>query len=103
MPAGPALTSQEGRWYLSGELTFDTVPGLLQASEQLFVPQGEALHLDFNRVRRVDSAAVALLLEWLRRGDQNQQSIYYYRLPIALRRLAEIGGVAPLLPIEGRE
>ncbi len=96
----PVLTlSREGEQVrLKGEMTHATVVDALQQSESIF-SQTDALIIDLQEVRKVDSAALSLMLEWVRRGQQRHQEVAFTRLPQALHRLSRIGGVSTLLPI----
>jgi len=63
-------------------------------------PDGDgALVVDLGKVETVDSAAVSLLLSWLRRGQLNQVAISFANVPDNLMSLARLYGVAELLPL----
>ncbi|MBT3196945.1 MAG: STAS domain-containing protein [Gammaproteobacteria bacterium] len=92
------ITEVDGEISLKGELTFATVPTALREAPPLFVGQGE-LRVDLSKVRRLDSAGLALLMEWLRFANGQQRNIYFLNPPPQLERLARISGVSELLPI----
>ena len=78
---------------LEGPVTLDTVPGLAGgAQEQL--RQGARV-IDFHGVTEVDSSAVALALDWLRRAENNPLRLE--GLPAAMQNLAKLYGVSELL------
>ncbi|TMG74891.1 MAG: STAS domain-containing protein [Betaproteobacteria bacterium] len=56
---------------LEGAVTLDTVPGLIGAAEE-HLRQGGARVVDFSNVTEVDSAAVALAIECLRKASESQ-------------------------------
>jgi phospholipid transport system transporter-binding protein len=80
---------------LEGALTLDTVPGLARAAEE-HLRQGAKV-VDFGGVTEVDSAAVALALEWLRMAAESQTALKFVNLPVAMRNLAKLYGVSELL------
>jgi len=84
---------------LTGELSFDTVPAVLaqtaEYSARADLPQ--RLTLDFSAITSVDSAAVALLLEWRRMAASRGKTLVFVNLPANLVALAELYGVAELI------
>jgi phospholipid transport system transporter-binding protein len=80
---------------LEGAVTLDTVAALADAvQEQL--RQGARV-VDFREVTEVDSAAVALALEWLRRAGEGKIDLRFANLPAAMQNLAKLYGVSELL------
>ena len=55
--------------------------------------------VDFRGVTEVDSAALALALEWLRQaaGSKSKTGLRYANLPVAVQNLAKLYGVSELL------
>ena len=80
---------------LEGAVTLDTVPGLVGAVEE-YLRQGARV-VDFRNVTEVDSAAVALALEWLRQAAATQTGLRLANLPAAMQNLAKLYGVSELL------
>ena len=75
----------------------DTVASLFNTSLQ---PEKEGtLVIDLAQVEAVDSAAVSLLLSWLRRTQSNKVSIAFANAPENLLSLARLYGVLELLPL----
>lgn len=54
--------------------------------------------VDLARVDDADSAAVAVLLAWMRRASERQQPLTIVNAPESIRSLAALYGVAELLP-----
>ena len=82
--------------FIEGALTLGTVPEVAATvQEQL---QGVRV-VDFRGVTEVDSAALALALEWLRRDAESKGSagLRYANLPVAMLNLAKLYGVSELL------
>ena len=94
--AGPSKDGK-ARFALSGELGFDTVSRLLEAGDAAFAPH-RAVELDMSGVTRCDSAAVALLLEWVRRVEARGGRIAFRDLPPSIHAIASISDVEGLLP-----
>jgi len=80
---------------LEGPVTLATVPELVNAGEDHF-RQGARV-VDFRQVTDVDSAAVALALEWLRQARRNNTDLRLVNLPTAMTNLAKLYGVSELL------
>ena len=84
---------------LSGELNMRTVPALWQqAASQL--PQAEAaIVVDLGAVDRCDSAALALLVEWMRAARGRGFEIGFRNLPPQLLDIAGLTGLRDMLPV----
>ena len=84
---------------LTGALSFETLPGVLERTAQFVrrpdVP--DALTIDFKGVDDIDSSAVALLLEWRRQAAALGKRLAYVNLPPNLLALANLYGVADLI------
>ena len=75
----------------------ETVAALFNTGLQ---PDGDgALVVDLAKVEAVDSAAVSLLLSWLRRAQRDQVAIFFANVPDNLMSLARLYGVAEMLPL----
>jgi phospholipid transport system transporter-binding protein len=77
------------------DLTNDTAAVLLEIGRAAI--RGGDLSFDLASVRQVDSAAVALLLEWQREAAARQGRIALSNVPPALVSLATLYGVDGLL------
>ena len=80
---------------LEGAVTLDTVPGLIGAAEE-HLRKGARV-VDFRNVTEVDSAAVALAIEWLRKASESGTGLRLANLPAAMQNLAKLYGVSELL------
>lgn len=91
------MIAREGdRLMLSGRLTMSTVPALYQQGVKLLT--SEDLLVDMAKVEVVDSAAVSMLLAWKRVAQARQRTLRVANLPDDLLSLANLYGVAELLP-----
>lgn len=79
-----------------GRLTIETVPALYKSGLQHLA--GEDLQVDFSQVEAVDSAAVSMLLGWLRAARRNQHTLRVTGLSDDLLSLAQLYGVSDFLP-----
>jgi phospholipid transport system transporter-binding protein len=80
-------------WRLSGELSFATVGSLLTEFSQQIVTHTPPKVLDLSKVSRVDSAGLALLIEWLKQSA----NITFRNIPDQMQSLANVSGVQALL------
>ena len=84
---------------LEGELSFGSIPGVLARTAEYAARKDlpERLTIDFSAVTMVDSAAVALLLDWRRMAAARGKALVFANLPPNLIALAELYGVAELI------
>lgn len=83
---------------LSGELDFQTVSGLRHAL-QPYLRKGKRLAIDMSNVQHTNSAALALLLQWLEDALDADSRLDYVNLPGELVDIAELHGLKGLLPL----
>ncbi len=89
----PSVTLvRAGEYQLSGAVTFDTATRLYESTTLNFVDEGE-LTIDLSEVERVDSAGLALLLEWLRGSRRNNCQLRFTNIPEQLNSLMEVTGL----------
>ncbi len=82
-----------GHCRIEGAVTVDTVGGLLRELQPYLVTGVDVL--DFSAVERADSAALALVFSAMR---QNHGKLACAGLPASFATLADLYGVADLLP-----
>jgi phospholipid transport system transporter-binding protein len=92
-------TPADGSLALTGAISFETLPTVLEQSaryaERTDIP--EHLTIDFSAITGVDSSAVALLLEWRRQAAERGKRLEYVNLPPNLVALAQLYGVEELI------
>ncbi len=81
---------------LRGELVFDTVMQAARETAQLF-DNGSSWQIDLGGVRRADSGALALMLEWLARARARDGYLCFENPPSAIRDLARVSNIDELL------
>ena len=87
---------------IEGNLSYETIPAVLARTEEFAarpdLPQ--EVRIDFAAVTGVDSAAVALLLDWRRMAIARRKTLVFENLPANLLALAKLYGVAELIQPE---
>ena len=90
------ITQQGDRLVVSGRLTIETVPELFETGLRHL--SSENFLVDFSQVEAVDSAAVSMLLGWVRAAQRAHHDLRVTGLPDDLLSLARLYGVDELLP-----
>jgi phospholipid transport system transporter-binding protein len=89
------INCENGCIQVSGALNFATVSDLWNESLAYLNKESE-LKFDFAGVTQANSAALALLLEWVKFAKQRGKSISFYQLPEQLQSIAKVSGVGGL-------
>ena len=90
-----------GRMQVTSHLTIETVTSLFKNGLQT---SGETpLVVDLAQVETVDSAAVSLLLAWLREAQRSNVKLCFAHVPENLLSLARLYGVVDMLPLCGND
>lgn len=89
-----------GVYLVGGELGFATVSGLLEQARSIFATGSAPLELDLGGVTRVDSAGLALLIEWLKVARRARRPIVFRNVPEQVIAMAGVNGLGNLLPLE---
>jgi phospholipid transport system transporter-binding protein len=82
---------------VSGRLTMDTIGALFGEAMQPL--EGKNWTVDLAQAEMADSAAVSLLLAWLRNAQLHEAKLTFINVPENLRSLAGLYGVADALPL----
>jgi phospholipid transport system transporter-binding protein len=93
-------TAGPGRFEISGDLGFGDAARLLAEGDAAFGGLKQA-EIDLAKVGRVDSAGLALLLEWSLSARESGSVLSYRNMPAALSALAGISDVSELLESAG--
>lgn len=88
----------DGSYRLVGELSFASVPAVRRVGLETFV-SSPAIRLDLAGVSRSDSAGLALLIEWLRYGRQNDKPVSYLNMPPQMLAIARASSLDQILPL----
>lgn len=85
------------RLLVTGPMVIDSAAALKKAGDGA-VAEGAAV-VNLSAVTDADSAAVAVLLSWLRVAQERKQILSIVNPPASIRSLATLYGVAELLPL----
>lgn len=85
---------------LAGELTFESVPGLYVRAQSVLSETMKSI--DLSAVTAVDSAGLALLLEWQASRKSSSGGLTFINAPSSLLSLARLSEATELLNISGR-
>ncbi|QRM20601.1 STAS domain-containing protein [Dechloromonas sp. TW-R-39-2] len=91
------IERQAGRLVVKVPLVMANARGLLEAGRSA-LQAGEDV-FDFAEVREADSSALAVMLGWLRAAELSRSTVRFANIPAGVRSLAELYGVAELLPL----
>lgn len=86
----------DGRFALSGEMSFDTAERILKDSEEPFEAHTQ-LQIDLSGVAMSDSAGLALLLEWVTWANHTVREIRFKGMPERVLAIAKTTEVEALL------
>ena len=86
----------EGRFMVSGALTFATVPELWRAG--FGGVDGGPVQLDLAGITRVDSAGIALLIELIRAVRKRGGNVSLVHAPPQVMAIATVSGLDTVLP-----
>lgn len=86
----------DGHWSLTGDLLFETVAQMLAEGEAAFGAEPRA-EIDLSQVGRMDSAGLALLLEWSIAARAGGRVVVYRNPPPVLGALSGISDVSGFL------
>ncbi len=87
---------------LGGELTFRSTPGLYKEMESYFREDSAVQRVDLSDVTAIDSAGLALLLEWQASRRNGQARLVMENAPASLVSLARLCDALELLKLSGR-
>ncbi len=91
------IVREQGRLRIAGPLTLETVKALYVGGLQTAGQSQSVLEVDLSQVETVDSAAVSLLLAWLREAQRSKLTLSFSHVPDNLLSLARLYGVADVL------
>lgn len=98
--AARVLTPEEGLLRVEGPLDFTSVADVLAETRRHF-PRSGRLLIDLGGVSTANSAALALLLEWMELAAGRGIELHFCNLPEGIARIAALSDLDTLLPVAG--
>lgn len=92
--------SEPGKLNVSGDLNFSTILRLRRTGEQLIAKGPDVIEVDFSGVHASGSAAVSLMMCWLRAACRSDKSIHFSGVPDLLERIIAVSGLSGHLSFE---
>jgi phospholipid transport system transporter-binding protein len=80
-----------------GELNMNSVPGLFQDMNGIFMANGGSRIIDLADVTRSDSAGLALLLEWQRIATERNIKLSFRNVPEQMQAIIDVSGLEDLI------
>lgn len=96
MSAAEFVTVGDGKYRVAGELGFETVPAIW-AQSVVGLDDSADPQIDLGQLTKVDSAALALVIEWIRWGAERRKRLRFVNVPDKLMALARLSEVSHLL------
>ncbi len=94
----PSKIEQHGNtWRITGEVLMDNANFILQQSRALSM--GDEFLVDFSAVKKIDTAALSLMMEWQRRAVASSSRVGFANLPVNLTRLVSLYGLTDFVPV----
>jgi phospholipid transport system transporter-binding protein len=84
-------------WEVSGPLDMASVPSVLAESRDIFRGDRD-VRLDLAAVDRMDSAGLALIIEWMRLARRHDASLRVSNIPSQMQGIAQACGLERLFP-----
>lgn len=90
------LAVSAGVYQVMLPLTFASVPAISEQGSDLIAAAADTLVFDLQRVPAIDSAGLALLVDWLARARVRECKLSYVQPPQTLLSLAKLSDVERL-------
>jgi phospholipid transport system transporter-binding protein len=84
--------------WVQGDLDFDSVAALWNATESLFADDPPA-RIDLQGVSRANSSGVGLLVAWLGLVQRRQQTVLFVNVPAQMRAIIGVADLDAVLPL----
>lgn len=95
MSAIEILRDAQGHYLIKGDLTFSSINK--NSAKMLNFAQSPALiKIDLQQLGKIDSAGLALLIEWIRFARTSQTELRFEHIPAQLSALAKLCDIAEI-------
>lgn len=85
---------------VEGDLTFATVPAMVNALRERMRDAAGTLEVDLSGVTHSDSAGLALLVEWLREARRRKLALQFTHVPRQMRDIAHVTSLERILALD---
>jgi len=92
-------TADSGALRVEGDLTFATVPTMVNALRDRMRDAHGTLEIDLSAVTHSDSAGLALLVEWLRQARRGNLALRFSHVPQQMRDIAHVTSLEHILAL----
>jgi phospholipid transport system transporter-binding protein len=95
------ISQEDDRLRISGPVTLENAMELRKESEQYF--RSSSVLVDFSNAEEIDSAAISLMLEWLRNARAAGRDVRFTNLGESITSLVDLYGVTDLIPVDAAQ
>jgi len=90
----------DGVFAVSGRVTFQTVPQFLGLTKRWLQSGNGRVTIDMQAVTLVDSAGLALMIEWLQLARTANREIGFTNIPGQMRDLIRVNGLEQVFQLD---
>ncbi|HLE93928.1 MAG TPA: STAS domain-containing protein [Sulfuricaulis sp.] len=90
----------DGVFAVSGQVTFQTVPQFSGQTEKWLQSGNHRVTIDMQAVTLVDSAGLALMIEWLQLARTANREIGFTNIPGQMRDLIRVNGLEQVFQLD---
>jgi len=83
------IKTSDNNYHLSGDLIFSTIDNNIVNKLELAANKSP-IHIDLQALQKIDSAGVALLIEWIKFARTHQLELLFDAIPPQLTALAKL-------------
>ena len=95
MPSIELISSSKDNYIIKGDLTFGTINK--QTMKVLnFQPSASIINIDLQQLGKIDSAGLALLIEWIKFSRAYQIELRFEHIPAQLSALAKLSDISEI-------
>lgn len=94
------IAGEAGLLKVSGDLNFTSILSLRKKGEKLIAASPDEVEIDFSGVNASGSAAVSLMMCWLRTACRLDKAIHFSNVPDPLERVIAVSGLSGHISFE---
>lgn len=100
MSENDLVSRGEGKFDLSGRLTFQTVPQFQAQVASLLQGSAQPVTVSMQGVTQADSAGLALMIEWLQMARNGKRELVFANIPEQVSELIRVNGLQQMFGLE---